>query len=849
MPQPTLIQTAFNAGEVSPDIYGRVDLAKYANATKTMLNMVALLHGPATRRTGFEYIAQAKNPSDAEPSTSYHSRLVPFEFSTTQAYILEVGHLYIRFFKDGAAINHIGTITGASQANPCVITCAAGHRFVDNQYVTISGVGGMTELNGNEYKITYISGTQFSLDGVDSTGYGAYTAGGSATGIYEIASPYTSSESGASVDVDELDFAQSADTLYIAHEDYEPRTLTRTAHDNWTLDTIDFIDGPYDIEGAVDYAGITLTPSGTTGTITVTASAAVFASTDVGRMIGIQEPAGEWGTCEITVFGSSTSVTAVVIQTLDGMSASSVWKLGAWFDDQGYPKTVTFDKDRLAWAGSPTYPQTIWLSKVGLYTDYGTTIAGVVDDDGLSLILGAKKVNAIRWIESIHDLVLGTTSSEWWLTSATGAGAITANSKHAALASQNGSAILQPTIVGNSILYLHFHGKILHEMKYSHTDDSYVGDQLTILAEHLTEKTTIVSMAYQHQPHRILWCVRSDGVLLGLTYYYPSHDVIGWHRHTTDGQFESVAVIPGSTEDELWATVKRTVDGGDHRYVERLHTVFTGGTFDDTTDAFFVDSGLTYDGRVDISSINESTDVVSTDGNHGFSDGDMVRFRVEDDPDDAEDLDSLHLEQLEVSDKTSSTFKCKDADGNYIDFSDDYLTIKSKYIFTAGDNTVAKDVTSITGLDHLEGETVSILADGGPVPDQAVTSGALTLSTAASVVHAGLPYDSDLETLNPEIQTQTSQTSQGMTKRIPHVTLRLRKSLGAKLGPDEDNLRTLSFVDDSVPLNQPGNLFTGDKMESFKGTYDTDVSIFLRQDQPLPLTLLALIYEVELEEE
>jgi hypothetical protein len=293
----------------------------------------------------------------------------------------------------------------------------------------------------------------------------------------------------------------------------------------------------------------------------------------------------------------------------------------------------------------------------------------------------------------------------------------------------------------------------------------------------------------------------------------------------------------------LWAVIKRNINGSDARYLERIKPRFTGNDANDATDAFFVDSGLTYDGRVEISSINPEINTVTTSINHGFINNDVIRFRVSDDPDaDEGDEGSLNYQQFVVSDKTDTTFTCKDWDGNYIGFSD-YTAID--YDKT---NTVAKNVTTISGLDHLEGETVSVLVDGSPDQDYEVSDGSIELADGASVVHAGLSYESDLETLNPEIQLKTSPTAQGTTKRITTVVLRLRKTLGCKIGPDEDNLKTLDFASDQIPMDHSPELFSGDYEHTFNGTYDSEANIYIRQDQPLPFMLLALIPDIEFNE-
>lgn len=152
---------------------------------------------------------------------------------------------------------------------------------------------------------------------------------------------------------------------------------------------------------------------------------------------------------------------------------------------------------------------------------------------------------------------------------------------------------VDPVLINDETVFVQRPGKILRRYSYNYESDSFSGENLSILAEHLTMNTTISQIAYQQSPYGILWCVTADGDLLGCT-YLPEHKVVAWHKHTTDGDFESVATIPGSTDDEVWVVVKRTIGGATVRYVEKMADFFSGD--DDTLeDAFFVDSGLTYD--------------------------------------------------------------------------------------------------------------------------------------------------------------------------------------------------------------------------------------------------------------
>ncbi|MCK5644165.1 MAG: hypothetical protein KAJ19_25425, partial [Gammaproteobacteria bacterium] len=531
------------------------------------------------------------------------------------------------------------------------------------------------------------------------------------------------------------------------------------------------------------------------------------------------------GYVKITGFTSTTIVTGTVIRRLPSSMLTPgvyTWYEGAWSDERGFPRAVSFDaNDRLWWAGSPYRPQNLWGSKVALHKDYGIS-RPLREDDALDLKLGSKKANAIRWIIPARKLATGTSATEYWLTDATGRGPLTPTSKDAAVGSSEGSSGVQPVAVGNVILFLQRHGKIIHELRYELDSDSNTGAELTILAEHLTRTYGIVSMAYQKEPYKVLWCVRSDGVMLGLT-YYPSQEVAGWHRHETDGDVESVSVIPGDGEDEVWIVVERDIDGTPQKFIERMHSTFTT---DDLSDAFFVDSGLTFDDRQAVESMTHVDPGVVTITAHGYLDGDTIRFRSLDKNLAAEsDLESLNNEEFTVFNKTANTFELKDIEDNVIDLSE-YKQVESA--------TTGKNVTVISGLDHLEGETVTVLADGSPVADLSVSSGSITLTRGASVVHVGLGYNSDLVILPPVTVDNKGQPVLGEIKRYSTTTPMLDRSLGLMIGATEADLTVVPFTDDTVPEGRPAPLFSGYiKQAAINGAGpERENQVLYRQPQP-----------------
>ena len=290
--------TAFTAGEFSPRLHGRTDLAKYGSAAEEIENFIVHPHGGLTRRPGTEFIGEIKDSSAV-------TRLIPFEFSTTQAYILEFGNLYMRVYKDGGrVVEGNKSITAITKANPAVVT-ASSHGYDNDEHVVISSVAGMTQVNSRTFKIANKTTNTFELSGIDSRDYSTYTSGGVANVVYEITTPYTTAQLRA------LKFAQSAEGMYICHPSGSTRKLTRTDHDAWTLTEVDFINGPF---LADNVTATTLSPNARSGSsITVTASTDTFASTDVGRLIKIFN-----GFLEITSFTNATTVVCTAGTMPDG---------------------------------------------------------------------------------------------------------------------------------------------------------------------------------------------------------------------------------------------------------------------------------------------------------------------------------------------------------------------------------------------------------------------------------------------------------------------------------------------------------------------------------------------------
>lgn len=826
MPKVAPIQSSFSSGEFSPLLFGGVDNERYKAALATCKNYVPTTQGGLLRRPGTYFVWPVKD-------STKETRLIPFEFSTTQAYMLEFGHQYIRFYKDNGIITLTETnITGATQANPVVVTSNA-HGYSNGDRIAINSVSGMTQLNNREFTVANVTANTYELAGINGTGFSAYTSGGTAGEIYEISSPY------AEADLFQIKYTQSADVLYITHPTYAPRKLTRTGHTSWTLTEITFLDGPYLNTNSTT---TTLTPSATTGTITVTASSVVginngegFKVTDIGRLIRMKN-AAVWGYMRITGFTSTTVVTASVQFDLGAASTVVEWRLGVWSTTTGFPGAVSFHEDRLFLAGCPGSPQRLDGSKTGDYENFAPTdtTGAVVASNAVSFSLNSNDVNLMRWLTSDEKgLCAGSVGGEWVVRPSSSSEAISPTNISAKRATSYGSSNIQPVQSGKATIFVQRAGRKIREMAYFYEVDGFKSNDLSILAEHITE-SGIKQMAFQKEPQAVIWCVREDGVLAGMTYERDLDALrVGWHRTILGGSsdaagsdaiVESVAVIPApdTTRQELWLVVQRYINGSVKRYVEYMDKFFEDTDFQ--RDAYFVDCGLTFDNPVTITAATQANPVVVTATAHGFSNGQTINITG------IKGMTELNGENFTAANVTANTFELSGING----------TSYSPYV-SGGE--ARRLVTTISGLNHLEGETIAICADGAVQPDKVVTGGVVTLSVASAVVHLGYNYNSDAQMLRIDAGAANG-TSIGKTRRTNKVGFMLHRTLGISIGTSFDDLSQITFRTAADPMTRAPALFSGIIQESLNADYDFENQICWRQSQPLPSIILAVMPEM-----
>jgi len=818
MPRANLIQTNGTAGELSPRMYGRVDFQNYYNGFKRLRNIYPFPHGGITARAGSRMVYEVK-------ASSRRHRLIGFEFSNIQAYILELGHYTMRFYKDQGII-----VNGASP--------------------------------------------------------------------YEIATPWDEDE------IWELDFAQSADVMYFTHPDYAPRKLSRTGHTSWTLSVVDWIDGPYlDPEPDTNE----LDPSGITGSVTLTADSAVFTSDMVGALVRWNDTSGDWYWFKITAYSSSTVVTADVMGEagldygdLADHTKSGPFRIGAWGEHRGWPAKVAFFDQRLILGYTDEDPMKYWGSVTADYENMAPSDSqgNVADTDALSYELADQKANPIQWVCPSRNLVFGTLGGEWVVGSPSLESSLSPNNpqlhrRHSSEGSENQRAEL----IDRAVVFVRRHGKRMMDYGYDWANEAYNPADLSRLAPHLT-KVGLGEFAFQAYPDRLIWLQTDEGDLLTCT-YYRDEDVIGWSLHETEGTVESVCVIPGTYQDEVWLVVNR-LNG---RFVEFIEAQY-GEVSDDIEDAFYVDSGLTYHDPADISGATAANPVVVTATAHGFSDGDWVRTSQVEGMTDLNindyligdvatdyfslfdtdtiamtgatqadpvvitapahglaDGDSVYIEDVAgmtelngnvytVANKTDDTFELSGVDGTGFTpytaggFLHQSIDGTGFTPYTSDGLAEALATTQLSGLDHLEGQTVAVLADGSPLSQRVVSSGTIAMDYPTAKAQVGLPFTPLAETL-PLGKGNPRGDTLGLIQRINSATVQFQDTVGCQVwtSDDDEHPEDLVMRDETSPVDGPLQPMSGFYQVSIEGAYERGTTIIFKQPDPLPLTITSISFD------
>lgn len=730
MPNVRTYSRSFVGGEVTPEFFGQIADAKFQTGLAKARNFIILPHGPAANRAGTKFVKEVK-------TSGKRTRVLPFIYSSTQTFAIEVGEGYMRFHTQGATLQ-AGTPAAYNNATAYTLGNLVSSGGVN--YYCIASTTGNVPPNAT------------------------YWYAMPADGTYEIPTPY------AEADLFALHYVQSQDVLTIVHPNYAPRELRRYGATDWRLVTVSF---------ASELAAPgSITATATTGSGSTTYRYTVTAVDSTGREESLAGTADDC-TNNLLTTGNKNTITW---SSVSGASRYNIYKqdnglygyIGqtdttSFIDENitadlsktppiqntpfsgsnNYPAAVTYYEQRRVFAGTNNKPQNFWLTRTGTESNLAYSIP-TRDDDAISYRIAARERNVIRHLVPLTSLLALTSSAEFGIASSD-SGAITPATTTIRPQSYVGANDAQPLVINNTVIFAAARGGHLRELGYNWQAQGFLTGDLSLRAPHLFDGYEVEDLAYAKAPYPIVWAVSSSGKLLGMT-YIPEQQVGPIHQHDsyTGGgahmsEFESVCVVPEGDEDAVYVVVKRYIDRATVRYVER----FNRRAFTDAEDAFFVDCGVTYDGS--------PVDVISS------------------------------------------------------------------------------------GLDHLEGEVVSILVDGAVHPQRTVTGGQITLDVEGSVIHIGLPIEADLQTL--PLVLEIAGAGQGRQKNINKVWLRVHESSGIFAGPSFDKL-VEAKQRTTEPYGSPPSLKSREVPIVLTPSWGDSGQLCVRQSDPLPLTVVSFSLEV-----
>lgn len=552
----TLNQTSFTTGELSPRALGRTDIDRYQAGLKRARNCHPVITGGLRRRDGSLFAGSAAS------ATAGASVLIPFIQGRDQAWVLEFSNLAVKVW------NANGTAAGVTLTTPYTLAMLASMDWAQSEATM------------------WLFHSQAPIQRLQRLGSGTWVIGDapfttkpfSEVGIIPASSLTLSA---ATVGVGRTATASAA--TFLASDVgrgiiYDAGIAVITAYTSATVVTVEItrafasVSVPaaqWTLEGSPQ---ATCTPSAKDpvgASITLTLDVAGWRTTDVGAMVRINT-----GLVRITGYTSALIVAGTIVRELSSDVASPplAWSIEypVWSAALGYPRTGTVHQQRLIAAGTTKFPRTVWGSRLGETLDFEL---GTADDQAFAFTIDSDDASAIAYVSAARDLVVLTESGEFSMRSGVEK-PITPTNVRVVPESNHGCAQVRPTLIGNESLFMQRAGRRLRAMGYRYDFDAYRAPDITALAEHLTQGG-ITWLSYQQEPDLLLWAVRADGALLTCTIdrdQQPS--VIGWAQHTTQGMVECVATIPNGDREQVWAIVRRTINGATVRNVERFDSTF-----------------------------------------------------------------------------------------------------------------------------------------------------------------------------------------------------------------------------------------------------------------------------------
>ena len=785
--------TTFGRGEVSPLMFGRIDIDQYVSCLEKCRNCWIRPYGIACRVPGSQFVNQVKNNSNA--------RLLKFVFSATDAYMIEAGAGYFRFYNDGAI----------------VIKSEADEWQTETEYQK----GDFITFEEFMY---YCLETHTSSIFTDDLTSGKWVQ----QNIYEVPNNYTETQ------IASIQYVQLDDIIKFAvlpdgdNSTARLMELVRNAPDDWIFKEVDFKSTPYLDENVTE---TTLKASAKTGNITLTASTNIFNEKHVGSFwwlgstVAIDEVDTQ-GYIKITGYTSPTQVSATVQSELSTTDATTRWGEGAWSDYRGYPACVALYDGRLYYARTPHQPRNVYGSLPYAYETF-TPAVNNEDDGAINIQLATNATgdgSDIKWLIGGSYLLCGTYGGEFVIRG-TGDGAITPADISARQRTNWGGERVQPVVVGSFVHFVQRCGQKLRQFQYDYYYDSYKGVDVSIFSEHFLQ-SGVKQLSYLKNPDSMLVLTMNDGNIVLLT-LEQDQSVLAWSLLQDKGNVTSSETIPSFNGyyDELWYIIERNINGQKVKYIERMQDLITP---DIQQDCWYVRSGLSYS-AYDLTKDNDLTlsgisgNITITAQNSVFE-SDMINKKIR------------------VIDKNADILGQAIITG-YTDDKTVTATVVKEFSTTSySGGSWGVSVNEVSGLSHLEGENVQILADGAEQTSQTVNNGKIRLELDGWKLIIGLGYQSYITTLPLEAGSQNG-TAIGKRKRIHEMALRVWKTLGCRVGKslDEKDLYEVKYREPQTPLGTPPELYTGIIPNiKYNQGWTWEANITVEQSHPFPMNILAI---------
>lgn len=552
MPKVKVIQTNFSAGELSPQAYGRVDIARYPHAAKSLVNVLCRTLGGIKKRPGTEFIKEVKDSTKV-------TRLIPYIISRTKAYMIEAGDTYMRFYKpDGTRIGAPYEIT-----TPYTTAYIADADFAQAEDCMYFFHGSVYPNRLRTFADANWQCANAPFTALPFSEEGRYPAANLTLSLNTVGSGRTMTASVAVFLQSDVGRAITQNGGIFVITGFTSTTVV-TGSVNLVFDSASISSGAWNLDSSPQ---TTLTPSvtGPVGAaINLVLTANGWRSDDVGKFVEVNR-----GLVKITTYTDALNVSGSVVRELTSTTAAPAlsWTLksASWTSTNGYPRTGALHEQRLVAAGTTQKPQTVWGSRTGEPLDF---TSGTNDDDAFAFsLVGNNQANQIQWVVSARNLLVLTYGSEYSMQSGVEK-PITPTNVQIKQQSPHGAANVKPVQVGKETMFVQRALRKLRAMGYRYEEDGYKSPDISTLAEQITE-TGIVGLAFQQEPEPILWAWLTNGRLISCT-IDRDLDMIAFTRHEIEGAVESVAIMPSGDNEQVWLIIRRSINGNTKRYIERM---------------------------------------------------------------------------------------------------------------------------------------------------------------------------------------------------------------------------------------------------------------------------------------